>query len=161
MTNDLTRILRVDPQKIDQAAIAEAANLLRNGQVVAFPTETVYGLGANATNPAAVARIFAAKGRPANDPLIVHIDSLYRLPQVVRTVPDAAQPLISRFWPGPLTLVLERSAEIASAVSAGLPTVAVRMPAHPIALALLSACRLPICAPSANLIPNSFVRLPT
>jgi L-threonylcarbamoyladenylate synthase len=144
-----TRVVAVDETSTE--AINEAAHLIRNGQLVAFPTETVYGLGANALDPAAANRIFEAKGRPANDPLIVHISSPDCLADVAIDIPESAHKLIAAFWPGPLTLVLRRHEQIASVVSAGLSTVAVRMPAHPIALALLKASGLPIAAPSANL----------
>lgn len=134
----------------DAASIAEAAALIRAGELVAFPTETVYGLGANAFDSAAAARIFEAKGRPATDPLIVHVLNRVLLDQVVSDVPPQAERLIAAFWPGPLTLVLPRNPRVPPNVSAGLSTVAVRMPAHPVALALLRAADLPIAAPSAN-----------
>jgi L-threonylcarbamoyladenylate synthase len=135
------------------ADIATAARLLRDGRLVAFATETVYGLGANALSPTAVARIFAAKQRPAWDPLIVHIASLAQLPDIA-TLPPALAPrieaLAAAFWPGPLTLLLPRSAAIPDAVTAARPLVGVRIPAHPAAQALLRATGLPIAAPSAN-----------
>jgi L-threonylcarbamoyladenylate synthase len=124
---------------------------LRSGHLVAFPTETVYGLGANALDPAAVAEIFAAKGRPPGNPLIVHAPDIAAARMLVADWPSAAQQLAERFWPGPLTLVLPRQAIVPDAVTAGGTTVAVRVPAHPVALALLRACRLPLAAPSANL----------
>ena len=137
----------------DPAAIAEAADRLRAGEPVAFPTETVYGLGANALDPVAVARVFEIKGRPSFDPLIVHLADPMELARHV--VPaDAADPrvgrLVERFWPGPLTLVLRKRPSIPGIVTAGLDTVAVRMPDHPVALALLRAAQLPVAAPSAN-----------
>lgn len=135
---------------IDATGLATAAALLRDGQLVAFPTETVYGLGGVAFDPLAVAAIFAAKGRPASDPLIVHLADASELARVVTTIPAAAQRLAARFWPGPLTLVLPRGTAIPPAVSAGRATVAVRVPAHPVAQALLRATGLPIAAPSAN-----------
>ncbi|MFL5340352.1 MAG: L-threonylcarbamoyladenylate synthase [Gemmataceae bacterium] len=137
-------------RSVDAAALAEAAAVLRAGGLVAFPTETVYGLGANALDAAAVARIFAAKGRPANNPIIVHIADFADLPRVVANWPDAARRLAERFWPGPLTLVLPRAAAVPDIVTAGGPTVAVRMPAHPVALALIRAAGVPLAAPSAN-----------
>jgi L-threonylcarbamoyladenylate synthase len=143
-------VVRVDPQQPDPAVMARAGALIRAGRLVAFPTETVYGLGANALDAAAVARIFAAKGRPANDPVIAHVADLDQLRQVAAAVPPLARRLIERFWPGPLTLVLPRAAGVPANVSAGLPTLAVRMPAHPVALALLRAAGRPIAAPSAN-----------
>ncbi len=130
--------------------IALAAAIIRRGGLVAFPTETVYGLGANALDAAAVARIFAAKERPAADPLIVHLSGLDQLPHVARTIPAAAQTLAETFWPGPLTLVLPKQPWVPSLVTSGLDTVAVRVPDHPAALALLRAADLPVAAPSAN-----------
>lgn len=134
----------------DAATIARAAALLRAGELVAFPTETVYGLGADATNPAAVEAIFAAKGRPHSDPLIVHIPGVEELVSVARAIPPAALLLADAFWPGPLTLVLPRAATIPAVVSAGGDTVGVRAPAHPVARALLQAAGVPVAAPSAN-----------
>ncbi|HOU94522.1 MAG TPA: L-threonylcarbamoyladenylate synthase, partial [Polyangiaceae bacterium] len=131
-------------------AIERAAGLLRRGGVVAFPTETVYGLGASALDPRAVARVFEIKRRPAFDPLIVHIDRLSWVERLTRVVPPSAAQLMRRFWPGPLTLVLPKSPLIPDLVTAGMPTVALRMPAHEQALSLLRACGIPICAPSAN-----------
>ena len=134
----------------DDAGIARAAAILRRGGLVAFPTETVYGLGANALDPAAAARIFVAKGRPADDPLIVHLAGLAWLERVAESNPVTLA-LAEAFWPGPLTLVLPRRDVVPMAVTAGLQTVAVRVPAHPIAHALLVASDLPLAAPSANL----------
>ncbi len=144
----VTRV--VDRARPDAAVIAEAARLLRAGQLVVFPTETVYGLGAHALDAAAVADIFTAKGRPSTDPLIVHIASGSALAELARSVPDHAQALADRFWPGPLTLVLPKRAVVPDAVTAGLDSVAVRVPAHPVALALLIAAGVPVAAPSAN-----------
>jgi L-threonylcarbamoyladenylate synthase len=148
----MTRIIGVDP-----FSIAEAAAVLRRGGLVAFPTETVYGLGANALDPAAVERIFAAKGRPPTNPVIVHVASIDQVPLVadLRALTQPGSPefvarLAGRFWPGPLTLVLPKTAAIPDIVTAGGPTVAVRVPAHPIALALLRAVGVPLAAPSAN-----------
>lgn len=143
-------MLRVDPTAPDPDTIAEAAALLRAGGLVAFPTETVYGLGANALDAGAVARIFAAKGRPADDPLIVHVAEPAGLDAVAGAVPPVAVRLAAAFWPGPLTLVVPRGAAIPSIVTAGGPTVGVRMPAHPVALALIAAAGVPVAAPSAN-----------
>lgn len=133
------------------AAIARAAALLREGRLVAFPTETVYGLGADARSAAAVARIFAAKGRPPTHPLIVHVPSLEAAAAVAELHDPRIARLAAAFWPGPLTLVLPRLASVPPEVSAGLPSVGVRVPAHPVALALLRAVDRPIAAPSANL----------
>lgn len=132
------------------AAIRRAAAALRRGQPVAFPTETVYGLGASALDPEAVRRVFAAKGRPDDNPLIVHVTGLPMLRGLVRGLPPAARKLAERFWPGPLTLVLPKTKAVPEAVTAGLPTVAVRVPDHPVALALIEAAAVPVAAPSAN-----------
>ncbi len=150
-----TQIIKVDPYDIDLPVIEQASALIRAGQLVAFPTETVYGLGANALDHDAVAQIFRAKSRPATDPVIVHVQSIDQLNDVTPEVPVLAQALIERFWPGPLTLVLTRDPRVPPNVSAGLPTVAVRMPAHPIALALIEAAGVPIAAPSANRFAHS------
>lgn len=146
-----TRVLPVNAGAPDSAAIAEAAAVLRRGGLVAFPTETVYGLGANALDEQAVSHIFAAKGRPASDPLIVHVDGPDKLEQVAVNSPPLARQLIAAFWPGPLTLVLERGPNVPANVTAGSQTVGVRMPRHPVALALLAAANVPVAAPSANL----------
>jgi L-threonylcarbamoyladenylate synthase len=130
--------------------VAHAAALIRAGKLVAFPTETVYGLGANALDPAAVERIFAAKGRPKSSPLIVHVDSIEMARSLAAEWPAAAETLARRYWPGPLTLVLPKRAEVPEIVTAGLPTVALRVPAHPLALGLIRAAGVPIAAPSAN-----------
>ncbi len=129
----------------------EPARLLQQNEVVAFPTETVYGLGGNAFSDEAVRKIFAAKGRPSDNPLIVHIASLEQLRPLVSSVPPLADKLMQTFWPGPLTLVLPGSQKVSSHVTAGLDTVAVRMPDHPIALELIRKTGLPLAAPSANL----------
>jgi L-threonylcarbamoyladenylate synthase len=130
--------------------IQSAALLLRAGKLVAFPTETVYGLGANAFDGEAVGRVFEAKGRPCNSPIIVHVDSTEMVPTVVAEWPQTAEALVERFWPGPLTLVLKKQPAVPTIVTAGLETVGVRMPSHPVALALIEAAQLPIAAPSAN-----------
>jgi L-threonylcarbamoyladenylate synthase len=132
-------------------AIKKAAALLQAGGLVAFPTETVYGLGAIATSPEAVKKIYLVKGRPADNPLIVHIADLDQLDTVVEGLSPETLYLARIFWPGPLSLVLKRSLLVAPEVSAGLPTVAVRMPDHPLALSLIKAAGAPIAAPSANL----------
>ena len=129
--------------------LALAARLLAEGQLVAFPTETVYGLGAHAMDHEAVLGIFAAKGRPADNPLIVHIHDRAQLEGICE-VSDRAIRLMDAFWPGPLTIILPRKEAVPSSVTANLDTVAVRMPSHPVALALLKACNLPVAAPSAN-----------
>lgn len=137
----------------DQAAIDDAARRLEAGELVAFPTETVYGLGADAENPAAVARIYAAKGRPADHPVIVHLAPGADIAKWAADVPDAAHALIGAFWPGPLTLILKRAAAIPDAVSGGQDTIGLRCPSHPVAQALLRAFNGGmggIAAPSAN-----------
>ncbi len=139
----------VDPEN-QQDAITEAANLLKEGQVVAFPTETVYGLGANALNPEAVARIYEAKGRPSRNPIIVHVASASAAQEIAANWPPAALSLAEAFWPGPLTLVLPRHSCIPDIVTGGGNTVGIRVPAHPVARALLTALDCPIAAPSAN-----------
>jgi L-threonylcarbamoyladenylate synthase len=130
--------------------LADAARALRAGRLVGMPTETVYGLAGNALDAAAVASIFAAKGRPTFDPLIVHVPGADAAFALAASVPPAARLLAERFWPGPLTLVLPRRPDLPDLLSAGLPTVALRVPSHPTALALLRACGLPLAAPSAN-----------
>ncbi len=132
-----------------EESLALAARLLADGELVAFPTETVYGLGAHAMDAQAVLGIFAAKGRPADNPLIVHIHDRSQLDDICQ-VSDAAVRLMDAFWPGPLTIILPRKDGVPNEVTAKLDTVAVRMPAHPVALALLKACNLPVAAPSAN-----------
>ena len=146
-------------QTADPGEIERAAQFLRAGGLVAFPTETVYGLGANALDAEAVARIYAVKGRPGTSPLIVHVSSIEMAQSLVTNWPENANRLARRFWPGPLTLVLEKlvlekqlekQPAIPAIVTAGLPTVGLRMPAHPIALALIRAAGVPLAAPSAN-----------
>jgi L-threonylcarbamoyladenylate synthase len=131
-------------------AIRHAADLIRAGRLVAFPTETVYGLGANSLDPDAVARIFEAKGRPTTSPLIVHVASLEMARTLALDWPPMAEKLAAAFWPGPLTLVVRKRAHVPSIVTAGLDTVGLRMPAHPLAIELLRESSLPIAAPSAN-----------
>lgn len=145
-----TKLLRVDPARPDPAALREAGEVLRRGGLVAFPTETVYGLGANALDPAAVARIFAVKGRPGDNPLIVHVADRESLGDLVTGIPPVGRDLMAEFWPGPLTLVLPKAERVPDEVTAGLPTVAVRMPDHDVALGLIAAAGVPVAAPSAN-----------
>lgn len=132
------------------ANIAAAAEAILKGDLVCMPTETVYGIAADATNAEAVGKVFFAKDRPADNPLIVHISDFVQLEDVVRDWPRAAEVLANRFWPGPLTLVLKKAASIPDEVTGGLDTVAVRMPDHPVALELIEACGVPLAAPSAN-----------
>ena len=131
-------------------SIDEAVSLLKNDEVVAFPTETVYGLGADATSDTAISKIFAAKGRPSDNPLIVHIGSMEQLDGVVSDISDVSKVLMHAFWPGPLTIILPKKEGFSDVATAGLDGVGVRMPSHPIALELLKAVKLPIVAPSAN-----------
>lgn len=144
-------ILHIDPQNIDPEIVARAAKVLRDGGLVAFPTETVYGLGANALDAVAVEKIFAAKQRPHFNPLIVHLPDTSRVLEVAAQWPEKAQILAEHFWPGPLTLVLPKRDIVPDRVTAGLNTVAVRVPQHPVAQALLQAAQIPVAAPSANL----------
>lgn len=139
-----------DGLKLHTENIARAAKLLAAGEVVAVPTETVYGLAANAYDETAVRKIFSAKGRPQDNPLIVHIADFRDIYDLVAEVPEAAKKLADAFWPGPLTVILPKSDKIPDAVSAGLATVAVRYPAHPVAQAVIQACGVPLAAPSAN-----------
>jgi L-threonylcarbamoyladenylate synthase len=143
-------VLQVDPERPDPSAIEEAARAIQEGKLVAFPTETVYGLGANALDRGAVARIFEAKDRPTNDPLIVHLAHIGQLSQVASRVPPGARKLALAFWAGPLTLILPKTPAIDDVVTAGLPNVAVRVPAHRVARALMEMAGVPIAAPSAN-----------
>lgn len=145
-----TNILTIHRQRPESEIIAQAAALIRAGELVAFPTETVYGLGADALNPAAAAKIFAAKQRPAYDPIIVHIAEPQQLDQITTNRPAITDQLTAAFWPGPLTLILPRTAAVPDVITAGGHTVAVRCPAHPVAQALLRAAETPIGAPSAN-----------
>jgi len=145
-----TRVLQVDSAHPEPEIIDQAAALIRSGDVVAFPTETVYGLGASALDGAAVGRIFEAKGRPNDNPLIVHIAERSQLSAVVREVPAVAERLIDLFWPGPLTLVMPKHPDVAEAVTCGLETVGVRMPSHMVARSLIQAAGVPVAAPSAN-----------
>jgi L-threonylcarbamoyladenylate synthase len=137
-------------KSVNTDQILAAAGLIRAGRLVAFPTETVYGLGANALDAVAVERIFAAKGRPQSSPLIVHVASVEMARALAAKWPEEAEKLARTFWPGPLTLVVQKTVEIPQIVTARLDTVGLRMPAHPVALELLRASRLPIAAPSAN-----------
>ncbi|MCX6362081.1 MAG: L-threonylcarbamoyladenylate synthase [Armatimonadetes bacterium] len=146
----MTRVLEVDPVAPLGAALSEAAEVLRRGGLVAFPTETVYGLGANALSPEAVRAVFEAKGRPAANPIIVHIADRSDVAHLTSRWPDAAERIAQAFWPGPVTLVAPRSALAPDVVTAGGETVALRMPAHPVAAALIGAAGVPIAAPSAN-----------
>jgi len=145
-----TRVLRVDATQPDPAVIDQAALAIRQGKLVAFPTETVYGLGANALDAEAVKRIFEAKDRPATDPLIVHLAHIGQLSTCASQVPPAARKLGLAFWAGPLTMVLPKRPAVPDCVTAGLPSVALRVPSHPVARALMEMAGVPVAAPSAN-----------
>jgi len=134
----------------DEASVKEAGRLLKSGQLVVFPTETVYGLGANALDAAAVQRIFDAKGRPADNPVIVHVAAVEAAKKLAREWPPLADRFAKAFWPGPLTLVLPRAPSVPDIVTAGLDSVAIRVPAHPVTQAVLRAAGVPVAAPSAN-----------
>jgi L-threonylcarbamoyladenylate synthase len=146
----VTQILLVDSATPVGEALAPAAALLRGGGLVAFPTESFYGLGADALDPEAVERVFIVKGRPESKPLLVVVDSVEMAGRLAADIPPGARDLMARHWPGPLTVVLRAAADVPSRLTAGTGTVGVRMPAHPVALALVRAARLPVTAPSAN-----------
>jgi L-threonylcarbamoyladenylate synthase len=145
-----TSVIKIDANNIDSDKLSHAAGVLKNGGLVAFPTETVYGLGANALNEKAVEGIFKAKGRPSDNPLIVHISKLDDLKPLVSHVPCMAEILADAFWPGPLTIIMKKSEAVSRIITAGLDTVAVRMPSHPVALELIRLACTPVAAPSAN-----------
>jgi L-threonylcarbamoyladenylate synthase len=145
-----TKIIRIDPDHIDEQAIGEAGEIIKRGGLVAFPTETVYGLGGDALNPEASKKIYASKGRPSDNPLIVHIADLEHLFPIAEEVPEKAKMLASKWWPGPLTMIFRKTELVPYETSGGLDTVAVRFPNHPVALALIRASGGYIAAPSAN-----------
>ncbi len=145
-----TRIVRMDLEHMDRETVREAGEILKNGGLVAFPTETVYGLGGNALDENAAGRIYAAKGRPSDNPLIVHIADFSSLSLIAERVPVQAEALAERFWPGPLTMIFPKTEKVPYATTGGLETVAVRMPDHPLALALIRAAGGYVAAPSAN-----------
>ncbi|HZR19452.1 MAG TPA: L-threonylcarbamoyladenylate synthase [Verrucomicrobiae bacterium] len=144
-------ILPTDTSELFEAAVRRATDLLRAGQVVALPTETVYGLAANALDPQAVARVFEVKGRPANNPIIAHVATLEMARRCASHWPGLADKLAQAFWPGPLTLVVPRAALIPDILTAGGPTVGIRWPSHPFIQAVIQRCGFPLAAPSANL----------
>ena len=145
-----TLIKKIDPEHFEDRELAEAVDILKNGGLVAFPTETVYGLGGNAYDSTASARIYAAKGRPSDNPLIVHISSFEEIYPLVKEVPEDAKKLAESFWPGPLTMILEKSEAVPKETTGGLDTVAIRMPSHKVANRLIKEAGIPIAAPSAN-----------
>lgn len=146
----VTKIIEIDPENIDKEKLRVASEVLKAGGIVAIPTETVYGLGANALDPSAVQKIFKAKGRPSDNPLIVHIADKEKVYELTAEVPEKARILMDKLWPGPLTLVLKKSPVIPGLITAGLDTVAVRMPEHPVARELIRLAGIPVAAPSAN-----------
>ena len=146
-----TELLATHTPELFAAAVRQAAAWLRTGEVVALPTETVYGLAANALDASAVARVFQVKGRPAHNPVIVHVASAAMARDCVQTWPELAERLAKAFWPGPLTIVLPRAENIPAAVAAGGSTVGIRWPAHPLMQAVIRECGFPLAAPSANL----------
>ena len=145
-----TKVIKIDPQNMRDGDFEEAVKLLREDKLVAFPTETVYGLGGNALNPEASSKIYAAKGRPSDNPLIVHIADPKELNVLCESVPETAWKLAEEFWPGPLTMIMNKSAIVPKSTTGGLDTVAVRLPSHPVAKRLIELCGLYIAAPSAN-----------
>lgn len=145
-----TRVIPVDREHLQKETVAEAAELLRAGELVAFPTETVYGLGGDALMPDAARKIYAAKGRPSDNPLIVHIADTGALPKLASEIPDAAWLLAERFWPGPMTMILKKKPIVPDATTGGLATVAIRMPSDPVAAMLIRESGVFIAAPSAN-----------
>src|SRR3989338_514899 len=147
----MTEIIKVNPSMPEKAKIRRAAQLLSQGKVVAFPTETVYGLGCNAFDEDAVEKVFKAKGRPSDNPLIVHIGSKRQLPILVSGISEKEKKLIDAFFPGPLTLIMNKTGIVPYATSGGLETVAIRMPKHKVAQAILKEAGIPIAAPSANI----------
>lgn len=144
-------VVRLNEQDIDLSIIDQAAAIIKNGGIVAFPTETVYGLGADATSSKAIAKIFEIKGRPPDNPLIAHVHSLEQARAITKFMPQLAEKLAQSFWPGPLTLVLKKNAIVSDVATAGLETLAVRVPSNRIALQLIKRAAVPIVAPSANL----------
>lgn len=146
-----TEIIRINKENIDLEKLQKAADILKKGGIVAFPTETVYGLGANALDEDTVKKIFKAKGRPSDNPLIIHISEIEDIKKLVLEIPKKAEVLMEKFWPGPLTLIFKKSHIVPGITTAGLDTVAVRMPSHPVAKLLIKLSRVPVAAPSANL----------
>lgn len=146
-----TKVIKLDENNIDEDVISQAGNVLRQGGLVAFPTETVYGLGANALDKDAVKKIFVAKGRPQDNPLIAHIAHIEDIKNLVEDISPIAQKLMDRFWPGPMTIILKKKDIIPNETSAGLDSIGIRMPSNKIAAKLISKAGVPIAAPSANL----------
>ncbi|WP_317856446.1 L-threonylcarbamoyladenylate synthase [Chakrabartyella piscis] len=145
-----TRVIKINPENPEIDLVVEAAEVLKNGGLVAFPTETVYGLGGNGLDTDACKKIYEAKGRPSDNPLILHISQFSELRSIVREIPPMGEKLMEAFWPGPLTMVFPKADVVPLSVTGGLDTVAVRFPTHPVALAIIRASGLPIAGPSAN-----------
>ena len=146
-----TKVIKIkDKTRPEDGELLEAAEILRSGGLVAFPTETVYGLGANALDEAAAKKIYAAKGRPSDNPLIAHISSMEELPALVREIPEAGRKLAEKYWPGPLTMIFPKKDVVPYGTTGGLDTVAVRMPSDPVANRLIKLAGIPVAAPSAN-----------
>lgn len=145
-----TRYIEIDREHPQPDRVEEAAGVIRSGGLVAFPTETVYGLGGNAFDPEASKKIYAAKGRPSDNPLIAHIADFDSLSELASEIPDTARKLMEKYWPGPMTLIFKKTGKVPRSTTGGLDTVAVRMPSHPVARALIRAAGVPIAAPSAN-----------
>lgn len=146
-----TKIIKINKENIDKNLIIDAANTIKNSGIVAFPTETVYGLGANGLDENAAKKIFAAKGRPQDNPLILHVYSIEQVEELVQEIPAVAKKCMDEFWPGPLTILLPKSSKVPDIITAGLTTVAIRMPKNKIALELIKESNVPIAAPSANI----------
>lgn len=146
-----TKIIKIDKENINQELLDQALKVIKSGEIVAFPTETVYGLGVNGLDEKAVKKIYKAKGRPSDNPLILHISSKKQISPLVREIPEIANKLIDKFWPGPLTIIFKKSEIVPDIITGDLDTVAIRMPKHSIALELISQSGFPIAAPSANI----------
>ena len=146
-----TSIIKIDKNNIERDLIIEAVQIIKSGGLVAFPTETVYGLGANGLDALAVEKIFLAKGRPQDNPLILHVHSILQVKELVEEIPEIAQRCMEKFWPGPLTILFKKNSKIPNIITAGLDTVAIRMPKNNIALELIRLANVPIAAPSANI----------
>ena len=147
----MTLISRIDENNIDKNEIKKQANILKEGKTVIFPTETVYGLGANALDESAVSKIYEAKGRPSDNPLIVHIYDKKQVNDLAKSISEKAKLVMDKFWPGPITIIFKKKDIVPMRTSGGLDTVAIRMPSNPVAKALLEEVKLPIAAPSANI----------
>lgn len=146
-----TKIIKIDKDNIDKNLIEDAAKIIKNSGLVAFPTETVYGLGANGLDENAIKKIFIAKGRPQDNPLILHVSSMEEVEELVEEIPEISRLCMERFWPGPLTILFKKSSKVPELITAGLDTVGIRMPEHSIALELIKTSKTPIAAPSANI----------